>query len=454
MTTTEPQDHPDHQRDHRPLPDASTLADAVHTGRRSAADIAREHLARVDRLDPTLNAFQEVRPAGALAEASLVDVDPQRSRLPLAGVPVVVKDNTAVAGLAVRHGSAATSHAPATEDDLLVRRLRTAGCVVLGSTRMPELAAWAFTSSAAFGVTRNPADPDRDPGGSSGGAAAAVASGMAALAVGTDGGGSLRVPAAACGLVGVKPTRGLVPLPGGRDTHWFGLTVAGPLARTPYDAAVLLAVLAGRDVPHSLDEPPSCRVGSSLRSPSPLGRPDAHQRAALAVAEQGLAMAGHTVRRAGPAYPVSLLNEWGAAWLAGIAEEADRLGLDESRLEPRTRTMVRKGRKVIRKGGPSAGDRWRTRALAWFEDHDVLLTPVTARVPAPAGALDGRGYLATYLSSARSVPFCQAWNLAGFPAVTVPVGSRAGLPMAVQLVGPPDSEGLLLGLAGQLFVRA
>src|SRR5919205_255599 len=136
MTTTQPQDHP-------LFPDATAIADAVRTGHRSAVDVAREHLARVDRLDPRLNAFQEGRRAGALSDATLVDGDPQRSRMPLAGVPVVVKDNTALAG----------------EDDLLVRRLRAAGCLVLGSTRMPELAAWAFTASAAFGATRNPWDP-------------------------------------------------------------------------------------------------------------------------------------------------------------------------------------------------------------------------------------------------------------------------------------------------------
>src|SRR4051794_2144467 len=242
MTTTEPQDH-------QVLPDATAIADAVRTGRRSAVAVAREHLDRVDRLDRRLNAFQVVRRAGALSDATLVDGSPHKDRLPLAGVPVVVKDNIAIAGEPLRHGSAATEDRRSAEDDVLVRRLRAAGCTVLGSTRMPELAAWAFTSSAAFGATRNPVDLALDPGGSSGGAAAAVGSGMAALGVGTDGGGSIRVPASACGLVGVKPTPGLVPLPGGLETHWFGLTAAGPLARTPFDAAVLLAVLGGHEAP-------------------------------------------------------------------------------------------------------------------------------------------------------------------------------------------------------------
>ncbi len=145
-----------------------------------------------------------------------------------------------------------------------------------------------------------------------------------------------------------------------------------------------------------------------------------------------------------------MLNDWGAAWLAGIAQEADRLGLDESALEPRTRTMVRKGRRVLAQGGPrpKVRTRWTDRVTDWMAPYDVLLMPVTARLPGPAGGLDGKGYLATYLASARSVPMCQAWNLAGFPALVVPVGDRIGA--SVQIVGRPGSETLLLGLAEQL----
>lgn len=330
--------------------------------------------------------------------------------------------------------------------------LRAAGAVVVGTTRMPELAAWAFTSSAAFGPTRNPLDPRLDPGGSSGGAAAAVASGMAAAAVGTDGGGSIRVPAAACGLVGLKPTRALVPLPGGTAEHWFGMTVAGPITRTAQDAAAFLAVLAGEPGLASCAVPGTVHVAYSVRSPSPLGRPGPHQRAAVDEASSRLGAAGHTVSAAAPPYPATMLNDWGSAWLAGIAQDAERLGLDESRLEPRTRTMVRKGRRVLRKGGPGARvlGRWTRRVTEWMTPYDVLLMPVTSRDPGPVGALDGKGYLRTYVASARSVPMTQAWNLAGFPAVAVPVGTREGKPLAVQLVGRAGSESLLLGLAAQL----
>src|SRR5664279_2164437 len=192
-----------------------------------------------------------------------------RSELPLAGVPVAVKDNIAVAGEQVRHGSDATCSDPAVTDDELVGRLRRAGAVVVGITRMPELAAWAFTSSTAFGVTRNPWNPDLDPGGSTGGGAVAVASGMAALALGTDGGGSLRVPAAYCGVVGVKPGRGEVPLPDGLQEHWYGLSVAGPIARTAADAALALAVLRNQQ-PTVLERAPGAlRIAVSRRSPVP-----------------------------------------------------------------------------------------------------------------------------------------------------------------------------------------
>ncbi|MFF0267061.1 amidase [Kribbella sp. NPDC004536] len=427
------------------LDTAVQLAGDVRAGRRSAVSITREYLARIEQYDGNLNAFQSVRNAGALADAAAVDNDPRRADLPLAGVPVAVKDNMAIAGEPVRHGSAATSAELSPDDDLIVTRLRRAGAVLLGTTRMPELAAWAFTSSQAYGVTRNPIDPGLDPGGSSGGAAAAVAAGMAAVAIGTDGGGSIRVPAAYCGLVGIKPTRGLTPLPGDLADHWYGLSVTGPLARTAGDVRLVLEVLSGKPV--AAGGAGVLRIATSTKSPSPLARLDTHQRTAMTVATERLVQLGHDVTAADPDYPLTLLNVWGRAWLGGIAEEVQRLGLDPALLERRTRAMVRRGRKRPR---PGDTDEWARRAESFFADHDVLATPVTARTPARAGALNGRGYLATYLASARAVPFCQAWNLAGYPAVTVPVGVAKGLPLAVQLVGPPNSEATLLALAATL----
>jgi len=433
------------------LPDATTLSDDVRARRRTAVEVVTEHLDRIAEIDPKLNAFHAVRREAALAEAAAVDANPARADLPLAGVPVAMKDNTAVAGEQVRHGSEATSDAPAPEDDEVVARVRAAGGVVVGTTRMPELAIWGFTSSTTHGVTRNPWDPELDTGGSSGGAASAVASGMAAIAVGTDGGGSIRIPSAACGLVGVKTTRGLVPLPGGVDEHWLGLSVAGPIARSVRDASLLLDVLAGRPV-QPLEAVGRLRVAVSLKSPSPLGRADTHHRAAVDAARARLETAGHRVDNASPGYPMTMLNDWTAVWLTGIAEDVENFAEDEDRLERRTRTMARFGRRIAKRGGPdrSKGERWRARATEFFADHDVLVTPVVARGPGRAGAMNGRGLVRTYLASARSVPFTQAWNWAGFPAVVVPVGERDGLPLAVQLVGLPDTERQLLAVAAQL----
>ena len=194
---------------------AVAIAARVRDGRSCATDVARAHLSRIAARDPDIGAFQAHDPQRVLAEAGAVDSRADRFALPLAGVPVAVKDDIDVAGYPTRRGASATSAEPARRDDELVKRVRAAGGVIVGKTRMPELGAWGFTHSA-LGTTHNPLDETLDPGGSSGGSAAAVAAGMAALAIGTDGGGSVRIPAAYCGLVGLKPGSGVLPLPGGR----------------------------------------------------------------------------------------------------------------------------------------------------------------------------------------------------------------------------------------------
>lgn len=430
---------------------AVAIAADVRAGRTSAVQVVESHLARVDRHNPGLGALRSTRHAAALAEAAAVDARVDRAELPLAGVPVAVKDNIAVAGEQVRHGSAATDPAAAGIDDELVARLRRAGAVVIGISAMPELAAWAYTSSEAFGVTRNPWDAGLDPGGSTGGGAVAVATGMAALALGTDGGGSLRIPAAYCGLVGLKPGRGVVPLPGGATEHWCGLTSAGPIARTSADAALALGVLSGeRSVP-----PVAVgrrRVAVSLRAPVPTTRADAHQHAAVARAAEVLRALGHEVVAAHPPYPPMLLQRWSRYWWAGVALDAQRLAVAPERLERRTRRMVAKGRRVLGRGGPDPrrAQAWRDRASAWFAGFDAVLMPTTATTPPAAGLFDGKGYLSTFLAAGKSWPYCQAWNLAGLPAVSVPVGVRGGLPLSVQLAGGPGREADLLALAAEL----
>lgn len=440
-------------------PSAGQIAERVRAGASTAVDVARAHLARVADRDGELGAFEAVDAERVLAEAAGVDARPDRFALPLAGVPVAVKDNVPVAGHATRHGSAATSTAPARRDDELVKRLRRAGAVVVGKTRMPELAAWGFTQSA-LGVTRNPRDPERDPGGSSGGSAAAVAAGMAALALGTDGGGSIRIPAAYCGLVGLKPGSGELPLPGGADEHWCGLTAAGPLARTAADAAVLFAVLAGRDAAAARQAveagEPLRRVAVSLRSPSPLAELSAENRLATVGAAVLLRAGGAVLAAADPPYSGATASHWSVRWQAGVAQHAEALGLDLEAVEPRTATVVRHGRGVLRLGGPrpATAAAWQARVLGWLDAgrHDVLLTPAVAGPPVRAGAMRHRGYLSTTLLSAARVPYTQAWNLAGLPAVVVPV-RVSGRAVGVQLVGRPGDELALLATAARIEGR-
>src|SRR5947209_9923227 len=221
---------------------ATEIAAAVQAGRLSPREVVDACLARIAATDAGIGAFHLVDADGARRAAEALAARPDLSGLPLAGVPVAVKDNLDVAGLPTRYGSAATSPEPATADDPIVARLRAAGAVVVGKTRMPELAIWPFTESRAFGGTRNPRDPSRNAGGSTGGGAAAVAAGMVPLALGSDGGGSLRIPAANCGVVGLKPGRAVAGLATG---HWYGCTAFGPIAATVADAALALDVLAG-----------------------------------------------------------------------------------------------------------------------------------------------------------------------------------------------------------------
>ena len=433
---------------------ATQIAEQVRSGQLTPRQIVERCLDRIAESDPAIGAFQVVAADAARRDADALAGRADLAELPLAGVPVAVKDNIAVAGLPTRHGSAATSAAPADRDDELVRRLRAAGAIVIGKTRQPELAIWPFTESRAFGGTRNPRDPSRNAGGSTGGGAAAVAAGMAPLALGSDGGGSLRIPAANCGVVGFKPGRGVVPLAGGLTEHWFGCTAFGPIAATVADAALALDVLAGGG--RGRDSVPSegrlrvavpsegrLRVAVSLRSPSPLGRPDATARAALAVATDLARAAGHTTATASPPYPATLINAWARFWYAGVATEARQLGLNPNELEPRTRAVLKKGDRLLRMGRPNRDDArlWRDRVLGWFERYDVLITPAIAR-PAPvAGWADTAGFLPSYLASARAVPYSQAWNLAGLPALTLPLGGpppQPGRPGAVQIIAPDE----------------
>ncbi|HEX2073760.1 MAG TPA: amidase [Geodermatophilus sp.] len=433
---------------------ATEIAAAVRAGRLTAVEVVRAHLAHIDAVDPRIGAFRVVRREAALAEAAAVDAAPDRGGLPLAGVPVAVKDNVAVAGEVATDGCSATSAQPAVEDHPVVARLRAAGAVVVGITRVPELCLWASTDSVGS-VTRNPWDTALSPAGSSGGSAAAVAAGAVPLAHGNDGMGSLRLPAAACGLVSLKPGRGVVPAFIGGDS-WSGMAENGAFTTTVADAALAFAVLAGEEPAPLPDPGRPLRIAVSTRSPLRGVRADAQARAAVDATVAALREAGHTVVQRDPVIPQGAAAATVARWLAGAHDDVEQLGLDRHTLEPRTRVQARLGR-VVRRAGlvrPAAAERFRERTVAFFDDVDVLLTPVVSGPPLPARPWHERGFLANTTACARWMPWVPPWNLAGVPALVLPAGTRPeGLPLAVQLVGPPGAERRLLWLAGELERR-
>jgi amidase len=434
---------------------ASEIAARVRAGELTAVEVVRAHLEHIEAVDARIGAFRVLRAEAALREAAAVDQHPDRSSLPLAGVPVAIKDNVDVTGEVNTDGVVAIENRPpATADHPVVARLRAAGAVVVGITRVPELCLYG-TTDCAGAVTRNPWDTARSPAGSSGGSAAAVASGGVPLAQGNDGMGSLRLPAAACGLVTLKPGLGVVPA-GLGPNDWHGMAENGGLATTVADLALAHAVLAGEEPAAPADPGRPLRIAVSIRSPLPGVRADAESLAAVDRTVAALVAAGHTVVRRDPVVPTLAGAGAIALWLVGAEEGAEHLGVDRAELQPRTRTHARFGRLVRRLGlvRPKVRERFRGRMAAFFDDVDVLLTPMTAGPQLAARPWHERSWAANMAANMRWAPWGAQWNLVGFPAMSVPAGTRPeGLPLAVQLAGPPGAEKRLLWLAGELERR-
>jgi amidase len=429
---------------------AAETADAIRSGRSTARIAVEAALQRIEDTDAQFNAYREVRVFAALREADEVDARPDRDTLPLAGVPVAIKDNVAVTGEAMRSGSQATDPTPQTHDHEVVRRLRSAGAVVVGITNAPELCVFGTTDST-FGITRNPWDRTRTPGGSSGGSAAAVAAGTVPLALANDGMGSIRIPAACCGLVGIKPGAGVVPSDLGNGS-WFGMAENGPLATTVDDAALMLSVLADSPGFARPVSPGTLRIAVSTKAPGPFTPIDRHWAAAATETGDLLRAAGHTVATADPPYGQTLALREIARWTAGTELDA-QLVRDRSALAARTSRHAAVGRALLALKLPrdSGRRKWQQAVERFFAGYDVLVTPGLAQPPLPAHAWAARGWLANVWSNARYAPFAAPWNLAGWPAMSVPAGlDPRGLPLAVQLVGKPGSEPQLLALARQL----
>ncbi|MCX5329756.1 MULTISPECIES: amidase [unclassified Streptomyces] len=426
---------------------AAEIAAAVQEKRATPREVVAEHLARIERLDGRIGAFRTVRAEAALAEADEVGARADLAELPLAGVPIAVKDNLAVRGESKRVGSAATPDTPSTEDHVTVARLRAAGAVVVGLTNVPELCVFG-TTEGVHGTARNPWDTSRTAGGSSGGSAAAVAAGLVPIALGNDGMGSLRIPAANCGLVTIKPGHGVVPA-GVSDGDWFGMSENGPLATTVEDARLMLDILADTE-PASPSAAATHTIALSLRSPIAGIAITKPYTAAAREAAGVLMKAGHQVRRADPSYPMSLSFTSLAHWTAGTSEDAQ--GLDPRQLTRRTRVHAAVGRRFVKGVRTGASrDALRRRLEPFFEEYDVLLTPALARRSPKSVPWHERGWLRNVLANTNYSPLTPPWNLTGWPAMSVPFGKLpSGAPTAVQLVGRPGSEAVLLEVAEQL----
>ena len=438
--------------------DATAQADLVATGAVSARMLIDETLRRIEQVDGTLNAFRVVLADHARAEADRIDALPRRDRrvMPLLGVPVAIKDDTDVAGQVTAWGSSAHREvAPA--DAEVVARLRAAGAIIVGKTNVPELTLWPWTSSEHWGVTRNPWNPDRTPGGSSGGSAVAVATGMCSMALGSDGGGSVRYPAGLTGLVGVKPQRGRVPVGPEHASAWYGLLALGPLTRSVRDAAVFLDVVSDGLPPDGYraalqQRPRRLRIGVSTRPPpgtrvrlSPGSRDAVETTAAL------LSGLGHDIVEVDIDYGLASLWNSTVRLLKGVQHDVTTIS-NPAELERRTRRVARIGGLLPNRSLAKALHRESAIAAsinAVFESADVVLTPLCAQ-PAPPVEPCSSGALRSLRASNTSA-WLVPWNVIGQPAVAVPAGlSSDGLPAGVQLAGRANEESILLQLAAEI----
>jgi amidase len=437
-------------------------AHLIRTTQVSSAELVGLYLERIDRLDPELNAFVTVRAEEALAEARAGDAEGRDA--PFRGVPIGVKDLTATAGIRTTYSCSAFADNVPDFDTAVVRRLRDAGFVIVGKTNTPEFGTTAFTESDLNGATKNPWNPERTPGGSSGGAAAAVAAGLLPLAHGTDGGGSIRIPASCCGLFGLKPSRGRVS--SAPFTSLEGLSTSGPISRTVADAAALLDVLAGyepgdpwwaplpeRPFVEETSLPPG-RLRVAVTTTPPIEtHVDAACTDALTSAAKLLTELGHEVIEDTPPWQEpDLFDVFITIWQVGPALFPLE---DDSLLTSLNRGLVERAFATSAAEYARAAARLQMtarRVVAFWQKVDVVLTPTLALPPVPIGWQEVvEGALEQLERSVAFTPFTAVANLTGLPAMSLPLGRTSdGLPLGVHAIGPPAGDALLVRLASQI----
>jgi amidase len=452
----------------------------VRDGDVSARELVEASYEAIESKNGELNAFVTLCDERALAEADAIKPGDDR---PLAGVPIAIKDLVAITeGVRTTFGSASMADWIPDHDSALVRRIRDAGAIVVGKTNLPEFGILPVSEPDLFGPCRNPWDTSRTPGGSSGGSASAVAAGMVPIGHANDGGGSIRIPASCCGLVGLKPSRGRASL--GPDLEEFvgGIAIEGCVSRTVADTATFLDLISGYETGDPYWAPPPsapfseavAREPGKLRiafvDSAPLGIPvNEHCAAAAREAASLLESLGHEVEEAVPdwndeGYIPNFITIWNAGTGAEIWVYGRLYGqepLDVSKMEPLTQEMIEFA------SGLSAVDYLRSleylqrltrRVVAFWDDYDILLTSTLAQPPIPIGALrpaEGEPAMKMLENSAGFVPLTPVWNVTGQPAISLPLStSPDGLPIGVQLVGAPVSEELLLSLSAQLEAAA
>lgn len=448
------------------------LAAMVRGGKLSATELVESSLRRIDELNPAIGAFTHVAHDQALAAAAEIAPGDER---PFAGVPIAIKDNRPVKGMPLTMCSELFDDFVPDHDSFLIARLREAGFVIVGKTALPEMGILPTTEPRRFGPTRNPWAPDRTPGGSSGGSAAAVAAGMVPVAHGNDGGGSIRIPAACCGLVGLKPARGRVSV--GPDGGQSFLTIDGVLTHTVAETAELLDLISGYELGDASWAPPpqqpygeaarlqpgSKRIALALNPPlegatlDPVCERAAHDAAAL------LERLGHHVEEAAPPWSGrELLSDFTRAFGPLVAVTTMVGGRIRGReptaadVEPLTWAMWERARSQDTITYLSAQGRLESIAreiVVALSPYDAVLTPALAQRPVPIGEIHGRGPdpWSHYRRSGCFTPYTAIVNVTGLPAVTLPLYHGAdGLPLAVQLIGRPAAEDELLALAAQL----